>query len=949
MQRTLIALLAALLAWSGLPATPTAAATSTAKVVIVVGPVGNSTAHYIADADKLAAEAGKYTANVVKLYTPAATWTAVKAAAQGASILIYLGHGNGWPSPYPPFQTVTKDGMGLDPVVGADRTRHVYYGEDYIRDGIRLAPNAVVLLYHLCYASGNTEPGLATGTLTDSRQRVDNYGAGFIGAGARAVIADGHPDTLVVDTVRQLFTTDRTIDQVFRAAANWHGHPIGPFPSQRTPGLRYELDSDTTAPSGFYRSVVGDLDLRTTAVTGTLPSPTSTDPADYVMPGAAEVTAPAGAPFFASAEAAADPAATAPSTLAAGTHLRVLSEGTPAADGTRILGATILATTTSGFVRATDVTPRDSTAIAAWTLDQSAALLSPNADGANDALVVTTRFSETAATAFTVKNATGTVVKSLTATGDIVRHTWNLQDAAGATIPDGAYTWTLKAAKDAWGNLGLTTTGTFTVDATAPVSTGSVAVTPGGTGGWSLGPVTLSVTARDALSGVASTVWRADGAAARTYAAGTAFATEGTHTLEYRSVDKAGIREVWRSLTVRIDTIAPVTELPLAGTAGAFDGWWRGPVSVTPATTDASSGVAARSVSVDGATPVALAAGATVTVKGDGHHTITVTARDAAGNKRTVTAAFDIDGTAPVVTVPDPGTSTPVVTPNGDTASEQVVLPYSTSEAGGLAVVITDAAGAIVRTLPAAAIAAGPGLVSWDGRTAAGTPVPDGRYTATLTVTDVVGNPSTPIAVAVDVYAALAALARTPGLFYPQDGDTLAPQAAASFTLVSPATVTLTVLDGSGSVVRTGLAAAALPAGPATWAWDGRRDDGTFAAPGTYRIVVGATNGTQAAAQSTTVIADAFRITTSTAGATRGKSITVTATTAEPLATTPRLVVRQPGLSSWSVVMTKVAVNRWSATITPKTTGTPGTLTLQVKAWDTAGGQNSGLLRVAIQ
>ena len=50
-------------------------------------------------------EAIKYTPNVVKVYSPNATWDAVKAAAQGASIFIYLGHGYGFPSPYKPITT----------------------------------------------------------------------------------------------------------------------------------------------------------------------------------------------------------------------------------------------------------------------------------------------------------------------------------------------------------------------------------------------------------------------------------------------------------------------------------------------------------------------------------------------------------------------------------------------------------------------------------------------------------------------------------------------------------------------------------------------------------------------------------------------------------------------------------------------------------------------------
>ena len=70
------------------------------KVVIVVGPVGSTTAPIARDADAAAAEAPKYTPNVVKLYSPNATWDVVKPALQGASIVIYMGHGNGFPSPY---------------------------------------------------------------------------------------------------------------------------------------------------------------------------------------------------------------------------------------------------------------------------------------------------------------------------------------------------------------------------------------------------------------------------------------------------------------------------------------------------------------------------------------------------------------------------------------------------------------------------------------------------------------------------------------------------------------------------------------------------------------------------------------------------------------------------------------------------------------------------------
>ena len=155
------------------------------------GPAGAATNGYRAQAAAAAAIARKYTPDVIELYSPNATWPAVREALQGASLVVYMGHGNGWPSQYrdalyPP----TQNGFGLNPRAGSGDYTHQYFGEGRIADAVKLAKNAVVLLNHLCYASGNTEPGLPEGTLDRARQRVDNYAAGFIKAGASAVIAE---------------------------------------------------------------------------------------------------------------------------------------------------------------------------------------------------------------------------------------------------------------------------------------------------------------------------------------------------------------------------------------------------------------------------------------------------------------------------------------------------------------------------------------------------------------------------------------------------------------------------------------------------------------------------------------------------------------------------------------------------------------------------------------
>jgi hypothetical protein len=238
---------------------------SQAKVVIIVGATHGATSQYRARADSAYAVARAYTENVVKVYSPNATWSAVRTAIQGANVVVYMGHGNGFPSPYrtTPWP-YSQNGFGLNAVAGQGDDNNTYYGESYIAAEIRLAPNAVVLLHHLCYASGNSEPGFAEPTLAVAKQRVDNYAAGFLAAGAAAVIADGHagPEAYL----RGLFEQSTSLDRLWRGAPNFHGNAFA-FPSSRTPGATAQMDPD--APSGgYYRAMTGDPEVRTSDVTG---------------------------------------------------------------------------------------------------------------------------------------------------------------------------------------------------------------------------------------------------------------------------------------------------------------------------------------------------------------------------------------------------------------------------------------------------------------------------------------------------------------------------------------------------------------------------------------------------------------------------------------------------------------------------------------------------------
>ncbi len=214
--------------------------------------------------------------------------------------------------------------------------------------------------------------------------------------------------------------------------------------------------------------------------------------------------------------------------------------------------------------------------------------------------------------------------------------------------------------------------------------------------------------------------------------------------------------------------------------------------------------------------------------------------------------------------------------------------------------------------------------------------VADGPYTLDFVAKDRAGNRSEAQPRSVAVYAALASTASSRPVFFPQDGDNLSSTTAFSFRLRSAATVSWTVQNAAGTVVRTIKAGEALAAGAYAFTWNGRNDAGAMVPRGTYRTVVTATDGTYSATQKATVVADAFRIVVSDSTPGRRQRITVTATSAETLDRTPRLRVYQPGIAAWSVTMRKIDTRVYRITVTLKSSKT-GTLKLRVSALDDGG------------
>ncbi len=204
---------------------------------------------------------------------------------------------------------------------------------------------------------------------------------------------------------------------------------------------------------------------------------------------------------------------------------------------------------------------------------------------------------------------------------------------------------------DAAGNHETAKSCTVKIDATSPVTTQT-----GADGTWHKTPVTVSFTATDASSGVASTQYSTDGGT--TWTTGTSLtipapsdgSNDGSHVIQYRSTDNAGNVETANSCTAKIDTTPPTTTA-----SGSDSAWSNTPVTVTLTATDAGSGVAATQYSTDGGTTWTTGTSVIVPAPSnganDGSHTIQYRSIDVVGNQEPVeTRTVNISTQAPVTT-----------------------------------------------------------------------------------------------------------------------------------------------------------------------------------------------------------------------------------------------------------------------------------------------------------
>lgn len=248
-------------------------------------------------------------------------------------------------------------------------------------------------------------------------------------------------------------------------------------------------------------------------------------------------------------------------------------------------------------------------------------------------------------------------------------------DAAGAatisslTIPsaaDGSHTVT------ALGGNGSSASTTITIDTTPPAVASAQSPAASATG-WSLtNPVSVTLSASDATTSVASIKYTTDGSdptssgTAITYSG--AFSVSAATTVRYFATDTAGNASTAGSRVIKFDTVAPTNSLTvsgalLSGNTIYYRGTPSGSFTITNAVADAQSGPASSTTSALGGTSTGFShTPGTVSTPAGGPYpsgavswtsgttsapSLTVTGADVATNTVTTTLGLVNDSTAP--------------------------------------------------------------------------------------------------------------------------------------------------------------------------------------------------------------------------------------------------------------------------------------------------------------
>ena len=178
-------------------------------------------------------------------------------------------------------------------------------------------------------------------------------------------------------------------------------------------------------------------------------------------------------------------------------------------------------------------------------------------------------------------------------------------------------------------------------DTDAPSTTHSVTGTLG-SNGWYTSSVSITLTATDITSRVASTVYRIDSDDWQTYSASFSVSVEGVHVLDFYSVDNAGNSEIQKTVSVKIDTEAPTIAIthPVSETTKIS----RDSITIEWSGADNVSEIDHYEVQVDGGNWIPMGTATSHELKGlqDKWYNVSVRAVDKSGNTASSSTSFGI-------------------------------------------------------------------------------------------------------------------------------------------------------------------------------------------------------------------------------------------------------------------------------------------------------------------
>lgn len=215
----------------------------------------------------------------------------------------------------------------------------------------------------------------------------------------------------------------------------------------------------------------------------------------------------------------------------------------------------------------------------------------------------------------------------------------------------------------------------------------------------------------------------------------------------------------------------------------------------------------------------------------DGTYQLTLWAADASDNRAERSFSVVVDTTVAHV---GSTSGSGFLSPDGDGHNDVLPISWSSNEAITGVVRIFDAGRHTIRSWTITADRTW--ATAWNGRTAAGKIVPDGRYTFRVYGLDRAGN-LTVADRAVSVDRTIRSVRWSDRAFDPRAKQS----SRAELVLRRPAVVAMGIYRGD-TLVRTIWGGRSVTAGTYRWTWDGRTGEGALVAPGTYRIVVTATS-----------------------------------------------------------------------------------------------------------